>query len=97
MSGEILTLMIVGSLKDPIFWIVGTIFGWDTQRGFLKSILVLAVAGLVWGGIRAAIYFHLGADLGLVGFAIMISVCIGLMGSFGIIIRQIRIVYLRGK
>ena len=95
MNLDLLTVMLWGSVRDPIFWIVGAIFGWDIERKFSKSVWFFIGAGTAWGGIRAAIYLSLGEELGLTGTIGIIGICVALMCAFGITVRAIRIFYVR--
>jgi len=95
MGLEITGIMFLGSIRDPILWIVGTIFGWDADRELKKSVWLFLIAGAVWGGIRVAIYVSLGEQLQLVGSAYMVGICIGLMCVWCLFIRSMRKIYLQ--
>ena len=92
---DLLTVMLWGSVRDPIFWIVGAVFGWDIEREFSKSVWFFIVAGTVWGGIRSAIYLSLGEELALTGIIGMVGICVVLMCAFGLAVRGIRLLYVR--
>lgn len=95
MNLDLLTVMLWGSVRDPIFWIVGAIFGWDIERKLTKSVWFFIGAGTVWGGIRAAIYLSLGEELGLIGTIGIVGICVGLMCAFGLTVRVVRLFYVR--
>ena len=90
MDLALLTIMFWGSIRDPILWIVGLIFGWDVEREFKKSLWFFLIAGAVWGGIRVAIYGSLEENLGFLASISIVGTCIGLMCSLCIIVRTIR-------
>lgn len=95
MNLDLLAIMFWGSVRDPIFWIVGAIFGWDIERELSKSVWFFVGAGAVWGGIRVAIYLGLGEELGLAGTIGMVGICVGLMCSLGLTVRAIRLINVR--
>ena len=95
MSWDIFVLMLSGSVRDPIFWIVGAIFGWDIERPLKKSLWIWLAAGLIWGGIRAAIYLNLGENLGVVECGGIMILCVGLMCILAVSIRFARVIYYR--
>ena len=95
MNWDIFVLMLSGSVRDPIFWVVGAIFGWDIERPLEKSLGIWLIAGLIWGGIRAAIYLNLGENLGVVECGAIMILCGGLMCILAISIRFARVIYQR--
>ena len=94
MNLELLGIMFWGSVRDPILWIVGVIFGWDVDRELKKSVWFFLIAGAVWGGIRVAIYVSLGEHLGLVGSSYIVGICVGLMCGLCLLVRIMREIYL---
>ena len=94
MDLELLGILFWGSIRDPILWIVGVIFGWDVDRQFKKSVWFFLIAGTVWGGIRVAIYVSLGEQLGLIGSTYIVGICVGLMCGLCLVVRVMREVYL---
>ena len=92
---DLLTVMLWGSVRDPIFWIVGSVFGWDIEREFSKSVWFFIAAGAVWGAIRSAIYLSLGEELALTGIVGMVGICVVLMCAFGLTVRAVRLCYVR--
>ena len=95
MSWDIFVLMLGGSVRDPILWIIGAIFGWDIERSLEKSLWIWLIAGLIWGGIRAAIYLNLGENLGVVECGSIMIICVGLMCILAFSIRLARSIYSR--
>ena len=95
MSWDIFVLMLSGSVRDPILWIIGAIFGWDIERSLEKSLWIWLIAGLIWGGIRAAIYLNLGESLGVVECGSIMMLCAGLMCILALSIRLARVRYYR--
>ena len=94
MDLELLGIMFWGSIRDPILWIVGIIFGWDVEREFKKSVWFFLVGGAVWGAIRVAIYVSLGEKLGLLGSCYIVAICVGLMCGLCLMVRIFRELYL---
>ena len=92
---DLLTVMLWGSVRDPIFWIVGAVFGWDIEREFSKSVWFFIAAGTVWGGIRSAIYLSLGEDLAVTGIIGMVGICVVLMCALGLSVRAARLFRVR--
>ena len=95
MDLELVQIMFWGSIRDPILWIVGVIFGWDVDRKFKKSIWFFLIVGTVWGGIRVAIYGSLGEELGLLGSSYIVGICVGLMFGLCLLVRIMREIYLQ--
>lgn len=97
MELELLTIMFLGSIRDPILWIVGIIFGWDVDREFKKSVWFFLIAGTVWGGIRFAIYASLGEELGLLESSYIVGISVALMCAVCLVVRVTREIYLEYK
>ena len=95
MTWDIFVLMVSGSVRDPILWIIGAIFGWDIERPLEKSLGIWLIAGLIWGGIRTAIYLNLGENLGASQCSSIMIICVGLMCILAFIIRLSRSIYSR--
>ena len=93
MSWDIFVLMLSGSVRDPIFWSVGAIFGWDIKRPLEKSLGIWLIAGFIWGGIRTAIYLNLGENLGAIQCCSIMIICVGLMCILAYSIRLARSIY----
>jgi len=95
MSFDFLAILLGGSIRDPILWIIGGIFGWDIERGLKRAICFFLVAGGIWGGIRVAIYLSFGEELSASGVLGLVSVCVGLMVGVGLSVRICRAFYVR--
>ena len=85
--------ILLGSLRDPILWIVSVIFAWDLERSLQKTLVFLISAGLIWGGIRVAVYMGHGEVLGSAERFWMVGVCVLMMVTLGGVIRALRLVY----
>ena len=97
MSLDFLAILFGGSIRDPILWIVGVIFGWDLERGIERAICFLVITGGIWGGIRVAIYLSFGEELAASGVLGLVMVCMGLMLGVGLFVRICRICYVKYK
>ncbi len=95
MSLDFLAILLGGSIRDPILWIVGVIFGWDHERGFERAISLFVITGGIWGGIRVAIYLSFGEEFSASGILALVLVCIGLMVGVGLFVRICRLCYVR--
>ena len=95
MSLDFFAILLGGSIKDPILWVVGVIFGWDIERGFERAIGFFVIAGAIWGGIRAAVYLSFGEVLGASGVLGLVLVCMGLMVGVGLFVRVCRVCYVK--
>ncbi len=84
---ELLVSIVSGSLRDPILWIVGAIFGWDSERRLKQTVQFLFAAGFIWGCIRVAVYSSFDTELSTVQGLVILAVCIGLMTLVGGAIR----------
>ena len=80
---EVWLAIVLGSFRDPILWLMAFIFGWDVERETRKTVLFLAVAGFIWGGIRVSVYAGRGEELNrvqgllIVGFCVFLILCVG--------------------
>ena len=80
---EVWLAIVFGSCRDPILWLVAFIFGWDAERKTGKTVIFLAVAGFIWGGIRVSVYAGRGEELSrvqglvIIGFCVLLMVCLG--------------------
>ena len=95
MSLDFLAILLSGSIRDPILWIVGVIFGWDLERGIERAICFLVITVGIWGGIRVAIYLSFGVELTASGVLGLVLVCMGLMVGVGLFVRVCRICYVK--
>ena len=95
MSFDFLAILLGGSIRDPILWIIGGIFGWDVEQGVKRAICFFVVSGGIWGGIRVAIYLSFGEELSASGVLGLVSVCVGLMVGVGLSVRICRGFYVK--
>jgi len=59
MSETFLTLLLFGSVKDPILWILGFVIGSGLLTKKNKYMyFYLFIAGIIWGFIRLYIYIR---------------------------------------
>jgi len=73
-----LKIIIIGSIKDPILWILSFIIG---SKIFLKINIIqinlyLFISGLIWGFIRVYIYNALGENLLTNQSSLIIFICL---------------------
>ena len=94
MDIEFLKIVISGSIKDPILWIISFIIG---SRIILKINiklinLYLFLSGIIWGFIRVYIYNALGEELLINQVSLIILTCLlfmVLLGNFLFLINYI--------
>ena len=85
MEEQFITLLIKGSIKDPILWILSFIFGSGLLIKNLKSIyFYLFIGGIFWGLIRLYIYKALGEVFSINQTSQLIFICLLFMLFFGI-------------
>ena len=85
MDIEFLKIVISGSIKDPILWIISFIIG---SRIILKINiklinLYLCLSGIIWGFIRVYIYNALGEELLINQVSLIILTCLLFMVLLG--------------
>ena len=85
MDIEFLKIVISGSIKDPILWIISFIIG---SRIILKiniklTNLYLFISGIIWGFIRVYIYNALGEELLINQVSLIILTCLLFMVLLG--------------
>ncbi len=90
MDANTLWLVIGGSLRDPLLWILAAVLGWDVDRELRRTIGFLASAGGVWGGIRGAVYIGLGETVSTTLIVTLIAICVTLTVFFGLAVREVR-------
>ena len=85
MDFEFLNIVIIGSLKDPLLWILSFIIG----SGIILKINIkyinfyLLISGVIWGFIRVYIYNALGETLLINEASLIILACLLLMIFLG--------------
>jgi len=82
MNETFITLLLFGSLKDPILWILSFTIG----SGLLvkkNNNIYLLIAGIIWGFIRLYVYKALGESLNDIQALLLIISCLILMLIIG--------------
>jgi len=90
MDSAMLTAMVMGSLRDPILWILSAAIGWKPERPVRITVAMLAAAGSLWGAMRVAIYAARGEPLVMIQMVTIVAVCIALMTVTGLAVREVR-------
>ena len=85
---EYLTVLIFGSIKDPILWILAIGIG-TNLFGIKNKYLYLILAGIIWGLIRYYVYKSLGEDISFDLLLLIVFICICLMFIIGFLINII--------
>ena len=76
--------LIIGSLRDPILWIIATVFASNIiSNVFKRKIFYLAIAGIIWGFIRLYVYKSFGEILTYNQTILLLLMCLILMISIG--------------
>ena len=76
--------LIIGSLRDPILWIIATVFASNIiSNVFKRKIFYLAIAGIIWGFIRLYVYKSFGEILTYNQTILLLLICLILMISLG--------------
>tara|TARA_B100000686_G_scaffold73466_1_gene79288 strand:+ start:2927 stop:3226 length:300 start_codon:yes stop_codon:yes gene_type:complete len=85
MNETFITLLLFGSIKDPILWILGFIIGSGLIIKKNTNIyLYLCIAGFIWSFIRLYIYKALGESFDTIMTLQLIFVCWILMLLVGL-------------
>ena len=75
---------IIGSLRDPILWIIATVFASNIiSNVFKRKLFYLAIAGIIWGFIRLYVYKSFGEILTYNQTILLLLICLILMISLG--------------
>lgn len=86
MESNFINLLISGSLKDPILWILSLVIASNIlSNSFKMKLFYLSVAGIIWGYIRLYIYKSFGQLFSLEQTLLLLFICFMLMilsGSF---------------
>ncbi len=86
MEEKFVSVLIQGSIIDPILWILSFVIGSSLLIKNLKKIYAyLLLSGLIWGLIRLYVYKALGENLNLIESFQLIFVCIFIMLITGLI------------
>ena len=76
--------LIIGSLRDPILWIISIVFASNIiSNVFIRKIFYLAIAGIIWGFIRLYVYKSFGEIFTFNQTLLLILMCLILMISLG--------------
>jgi len=76
--------LIIGSLRDPILWIIAIVFASNIiSNVFKRKIFYLAIAGIIWGFIRLYVYKSFGEILTYNQTILLLLMCLILMISLG--------------
>ena len=76
--------LIIGSLRDPILWIISIVFASNIiSNVFIRKIFYLAIAGIIWGFIRLYVYKSFGEILTYNQTILLLLMCLILMISIG--------------
>ena len=76
--------LILGSLKDPILWIIAIVFASNIiSNVFKKKIFYLSIAGIIWGYIRLYVYKSFGEIFTFNQTILLLLICLILMISLG--------------
>ena len=76
--------LIIGSLRDPILWIIATVFASNIiSNVFKRKLFYLAIAGIIWGFIRVYIYKSFCEILTYNQTILLLLICLILMISLG--------------
>tara|TARA_B100001142_G_C14187559_1_gene598675 strand:- start:381 stop:677 length:297 start_codon:yes stop_codon:yes gene_type:complete len=86
MSDNFIISLIIGSLRDPILWIIAAVFASNIISKFLKyKLFLLSIAGIIWGFIRLYIYKSFGEVFTFNQTLLLLLVCLLLMITLGTI------------
>ncbi len=76
--------LIIGSLRDPILWIIAIVFASNIiSNVFKKKIFYLSIAGIIWGYIRLYVYKSFGEIFTFNQTILLLLICLILMISLG--------------
>ena len=76
--------LIIGSLRDPILWIIATVFASNIiSNVYKRKLFYLAIAGIIWGFIRLYVYKSFGEILTYNQTILLLLICLILMISLG--------------
>lgn len=84
MESNFINLLISGSLKDPILWILSLVIASNIlSNSFKMKLFYLSVAGIIWGYIRLYIYKSFGQLFSFEQTLLLLFICFMLMILFG--------------
>ena len=86
MDKGFILLLIIGTIKDPILWILAVIIGSNILANSIsKKMMYLFISGFILGFIRLNIYKSFGESFTSVQTLTLIIVCILFMISLGML------------
>ena len=86
MGYDFFHLLIIGSIKDPILWILSLVISSNViSSSFHKKLFYLSIAGIIWGYIRLYVYKSFGQQFNFEETLLLLLVCLLLMIFVGII------------
>ena len=86
MNDNFIITLIMGSFRDPILWIIATIFASNIISKFFRyKLFLLSIAGIIWGFIRLYIYKSFGEVFTFNQTILLLLVCLLLMITIGTI------------
>ena len=86
MDIDFLLLLMIGTIKDPILWILACIIGSNILANSIsKKIMYLFISGFILGFIRLNIYKSFGESFTSVQTLTLITICILFMLSLGLL------------
>ena len=84
MDTNFISNLIIGSLRDPILWVISIVFASNIiSNVFIRKIFYLAIAGIIWGYIRLYVYKSFGEIFTFNQTLLLLLMCIILMISLG--------------
>jgi len=86
MDKSFILLLLIGTIKDPILWILAGIIGSNILANSIsKKIMYLFISGFILGFIRLNIYKSFGESFTSVQTLTLITICILFMLSLGML------------
>ena len=90
MDIDFLLLLMIGTIKDPILWILAAIIGSKILSNSIpKKIMYLFISGFILGFIRLNIYKSFGESFTSGQTLLLIIICILFMISLGLLFYMI--------
>ena len=85
MTIDFFFLLMIGTIKDPILWILSVIIGSNVlAKSIAKKIMYLFLSGLILGLIRLNIYKSFGENFTSSQTLLLVFICILFMALVGI-------------
>ena len=84
MDTNFISNLIIGSLRDPILWVISIVFASNIiSNVFRRKLFYLAIAGIIWGYIRLYVYKSFGEIFTFNQTILVLLICFILMISLG--------------